>query len=260
MLRAFVFPLGYLWGLDLSGSLRSAGGIGGLLEIGAGTTNCYVGYDGNDNVMLLANSAGTDSARFEYGPFGEVLRLTGPMAKANPFRFSTKYQDDETDLLYYGYRYYNAGTGRWLSRDPSEEKGGINLYVFDLNDPIDFADALGLDVQVFENSLSAMVAWPFFSGTATFTFTMDNDACSIDVSGPTWSGWRVFAPDRLEAFAKLVENKKKCEGGHMVLYKTYRLELWLVIGYEFKGLGWENWSLANQVNVVNVLSCTQCCK
>jgi RHS repeat-associated protein len=57
------------------------------------------------------------------GPFGEVIRATGPMAKANPFRFSTKYQDDETDLLYYGYRYYNASTGRWLSRDPIDEPG-----------------------------------------------------------------------------------------------------------------------------------------
>jgi len=46
------------------------------------------------------------------------------MAKANPFRFSTKYQNDETDLLYYGYLYYNASTGRWLSRDPIEENGG----------------------------------------------------------------------------------------------------------------------------------------
>jgi hypothetical protein len=45
------------------------------------------------------------------GPFGEVLRATGVMAKANPFRFSTKYQDDETDLLYYGYRYYSARKG-----------------------------------------------------------------------------------------------------------------------------------------------------
>ena len=43
------------------------------------------------------------------------------MAKANPFRFSTKYQDDETDLLYYGYRYYSASTGSWLSRDPLAE-------------------------------------------------------------------------------------------------------------------------------------------
>ena len=79
----------------------------------------------------------------EYGPFGEVLRSTGPMAKANPFRFSTKYQDDETDLLYYGYRYYNPSTGRWLSRDPIHEKGGFNLYAFVANNPVSEFDILG---------------------------------------------------------------------------------------------------------------------
>jgi RHS repeat-associated protein len=56
-------------------------------------------------------------------PFGEVLRATGPMATTCPFRFSTKYTDDETDLLYYGYRYYNPSTGRWPSRDPINELG-----------------------------------------------------------------------------------------------------------------------------------------
>jgi len=66
------------------------------------------------------------------------------MAKANPFRFSTKYQDDETDLLYYGYRYYNAGTGRWVSRDPIGERGGLNLYAFVQNSPATTFDALGL--------------------------------------------------------------------------------------------------------------------
>jgi len=71
------------------------------------------------------------------GPFGEVLRKTGSMANACPFRFSTKYQDDETDLLYYGYRYYNASTGRWLSRDPIEEAGGSNLYSFVADDPLE---------------------------------------------------------------------------------------------------------------------------
>jgi len=45
------------------------------------------------------------------------------MAKANPFRFSTKYQDDETDLVYYGYRYYSASTGRWRSQAPLQEIG-----------------------------------------------------------------------------------------------------------------------------------------
>jgi RHS repeat-associated protein len=66
------------------------------------------------------------------------------MAKANPFRFSTKYQDDETDLFYYGYRYFNASTGRWISMDPISEKGGLNLYGFVDNDSISRVDRLGL--------------------------------------------------------------------------------------------------------------------
>ena len=74
--------------------------------------------DGNGNVATsLATDGSGLTAQYEYGPFGELLRATGPMAKSNPFRFSTKYQDDETDLLYYGYRYYNPSTGRWQSRD-----------------------------------------------------------------------------------------------------------------------------------------------
>jgi RHS repeat-associated protein len=78
------------------------------------------------------------------GPFGELLRATGPMAKANPFRFSTKYQDDETDLLYYGYRYYGASTGRWISRDPVGEVGGLSLYGFIENSPFGAVDLYGL--------------------------------------------------------------------------------------------------------------------
>jgi RHS repeat-associated protein len=66
------------------------------------------------------------------------------MRRANPFRFSTKYQDDETDFLYYGYRYCNASTGRWLSRDLLGEKGGANLYAGELNDAVNRIDPLGL--------------------------------------------------------------------------------------------------------------------
>jgi RHS repeat-associated protein len=116
--------------------------VGGLLEVvykDAQTTNCFVAFDGNGNVAALTDGGSTNIlAQYEYGPFGEVIRATGPMAKANPFRFSTKYQDDETDLLYYGYRYYNASTGRWLSRDPIFEAGGPNLYAF-------VANGMGID-------------------------------------------------------------------------------------------------------------------
>jgi RHS repeat-associated protein len=38
---------------------------------------------------------------------GEPIRVSGAFAYSNPIRFSTKYTDDETDWVYYGYRYYN---------------------------------------------------------------------------------------------------------------------------------------------------------
>jgi hypothetical protein len=46
--------------------------------------------------------------------------------------------------MIYLYRYYDPVTGRWPSRDPIEEEGGINLYGFVGNDGIDWLDYLGL--------------------------------------------------------------------------------------------------------------------
>jgi len=137
----------YVWGTDLSGSAQGAGGVGGLLAIGyhgTATTNAFVAYDGNGNVTALINAGdGTLLANYDYGPFGEVIRATGPARGTNPFRFSTKYQDDESDLLYYGRRYYKPSTGTWLNRDPMEESGGQNLYEFALNNSINLFDTDG---------------------------------------------------------------------------------------------------------------------
>jgi RHS repeat-associated protein len=47
-------------------------------------------------------------------------------------------------LPYYGYRYYDPATGRWPSRDPIEEKGGVNLYGFVGNNGVNRWDLLGL--------------------------------------------------------------------------------------------------------------------
>jgi len=48
-------------------------------------------------------------------------------------------------LYYYGYRYYDPETGRWLSRDPIGEVGGFNLYLFVNNNSINSVDPFGLD-------------------------------------------------------------------------------------------------------------------
>ena len=44
---------------------------------------------------------------------------------------------------YYGYRFYSPGLGRWISRDTIEEQGGLNLYGFVDNDPVNWFDTLG---------------------------------------------------------------------------------------------------------------------
>ena len=44
----------------------------------------------------------------------------------------------------YGYRYYDPQTGRWPSRDPIGEKGGVNLYEMVQNDLLNQVDKLGL--------------------------------------------------------------------------------------------------------------------
>ncbi len=136
----------YLWGLDMSGTMQGAGGVGGLLAItDASQGSHFCAYDGNGNVTALVKADGSGlAAQYEYGPFGEPLRATGPMAKANPFRFSTKYTDYQSGLVYYGFRYYGPATGRWPNRDPIDELGGMNLYGIVGNDPIDSYDMLGL--------------------------------------------------------------------------------------------------------------------
>jgi RHS repeat-associated protein len=140
----------YVWGLDLSGSEQGAGGVGGSLFIGNRSSvigHYAAAYDGNGNVMALVDMAGAGlAAAYEYGPFGELIRSTGAMSESNPFRFSTKYQDEETGLLYYGYRYYQPVTGRWINRDPIGEKDGLNLLMFCANDPLLWIDRLGEDI------------------------------------------------------------------------------------------------------------------
>ena len=141
----------YLWGLDLSGTLEGAGGVGGLLAIRDHAENAvyYTAYDGNGNVTGLIDSADVSvAAIYEYGPFGEAIRASGPAADTNPFSFSTKYFDAESELYYYGYRYYNSDVGRWLNRDPIKELGGASLYGFVGNDSINRWDYLGLTGSV----------------------------------------------------------------------------------------------------------------
>jgi RHS repeat-associated protein len=120
--------------------------------------NMYsVANDGIGNVAALVTITGSVAAAYDYGPFGETLKASGNYATLNPFRFSTKYTDRESGLIDYGYRFYNPSIGRWVSRDPSEERGGTNLYALADNDPLNYADPVGLSkVKV---TAAAFIPW-----------------------------------------------------------------------------------------------------
>jgi RHS repeat-associated protein len=136
----------YYWGLDWSGTMQGAGGVGGLALIVDGGIGHFPIFDGNGNVVgLVRPSTGALDAAYEFDAFGQTLRESGTYASINPFRFSTKYTDLETALVYYGLRYYSPTLGRFICRDPKEEDGGRNLYAFLRNNAINDIDVLGCD-------------------------------------------------------------------------------------------------------------------
>jgi len=145
----------FTWGLDLSGTLQGAGGVGGLLMTthapGTATAASFTPtYDGNGNISEYLAASGTTVAHLEYDPFGNLLPGTWG---AEPFdhRFSTKPQDAVTGMYYYGYRGYDPVTGRWPSRDPIAETGGENLYGMLDNHLTNATDYIGLDQMEWQN-------------------------------------------------------------------------------------------------------------
>ena len=127
----------YTWGIG------KGGGIGGLLNLNQeGVNYSYLYYDDKGNVTALIDSSQYVVATYTYDPFGKLMSKTGTVDQ--PYIFSTKEYDPETGLSYYGYRFYSPSVGRWITRDPLGETGGLNLYGFVGNNPVNRIDPLGL--------------------------------------------------------------------------------------------------------------------
>ncbi len=151
----------YTRGLDLSGSMQGAGGIGGLLARTDSAGSTYYHSDGGGNITSLTDSSGAVVARYLYDPFGRLLGRWGAMAEVNRYQFSSKETDRLTGLSYYGYRFYDPSLQRWLNRDPIGERGGLNLNSYVANNPINEVDPLGL---TWSSNWNFFWSWAFGGG------------------------------------------------------------------------------------------------
>ena len=161
----------YTRGKDLSGTLEGAGGIGGLLarssgynsSTGAWSTHYYYHADGNGNITYLVDGSQAMAATYEYDPYGNLLSSSGTLASANLYRFSSKEYHANSGLYYYGFRFYEPNTQRWVNRDPLGDEASVairllphaefgpvelwdqpNNYAIVYNDPVVWVDAYGL--------------------------------------------------------------------------------------------------------------------
>ncbi len=140
----------YYWGLDKSDSRGGAGGAEGLLmfvDWSNSSKPYYPSYDLNGNMVGLLNATGGWEAWYAYDSFGNVMKQNGPYATENPIGFSTQYTDRETNLVYFGFRFYHPELGRFVNRDPVAEVGGANLYRFVNNNPVSNIDIWGLCIE-----------------------------------------------------------------------------------------------------------------
>jgi RHS repeat-associated protein len=170
----------YTRGIDLSGTLQGAGGIGGLLarsdtELAAPAilfggngnsqyvVNSYYHNDVNGNVTSLLNQNGLPVATYEYDPFGNILSKSGPLADINKYRFSSKEWNENAGLYNFGYRFYDPNLQRWLNRDPMGDIGSLAYLAPSLDQEDEANDSDGMTDDEFLSAWTQANQNPFNS-------------------------------------------------------------------------------------------------
>ena len=105
-------------------------------------TNYFFMRDHIGNVREMTDASGYIKARYEFDPYGGRTKVSGTMEA--DFGFTGHYVHAVSGLHLALYRAYDAEAGRWLNRDPIGEAGGINLYTYVENNPVNGVDPLGL--------------------------------------------------------------------------------------------------------------------
>jgi RHS repeat-associated protein len=103
--------------------------------------NYYFTTDHLGSVREMTDSSGTIRARYDYDPYGRRTKVSGDLDA--DFGFTGHYYHAASGLHLSTYRAYDAGAGRWLSRDPIGETSSLNLYNYVTNNPVNSIDPYG---------------------------------------------------------------------------------------------------------------------
>jgi RHS repeat-associated protein len=133
------------------------------------------------SVRLVVNAAtGTVVQRMDYDAFGRVLNEFNPGFQ--PFGFAGGLYDNDTGLVRFGARDYDAYAGRWTAKDPILfEAGDANLYAYVTKDPFNKLDPFGLDTVSIGFSVSGAAFG--FGGSFSFLGTYAYGPDGIQASG-----------------------------------------------------------------------------
>jgi RHS repeat-associated protein len=170
--------------------------------------NYFFTRDHLGSIREMVDGTGAIRFRGDYDPYGRQTKLQGDL---NPdFGYAGMYYHAVSGLNLTLYRAYASDLGRWLSRDPIQERGGLNLYAYVANNPINLVDPLGLSFWSVTGSIAAglligaaaaviiAAAAPVFAAVATVaiataaeTVVSAATAATIADAAVTAGGWAI---------------------------------------------------------------------
>jgi RHS repeat-associated protein len=118
-------------------------GIDEPLIMEKGGQGFFYQADGLGSITEITDSAGAIKQRYTYSSYGKIESQLDPNF-IQPYTFTSRELDSETDLYFYRARYYDADVGRFLQADLIGFAGGSNFYTGVNNNPATFIDPYGL--------------------------------------------------------------------------------------------------------------------
>ncbi|MCB1129858.1 MAG: RHS repeat-associated core domain-containing protein [Verrucomicrobiae bacterium] len=200
---------------------------------GVATGRGYALCDNMGSKVAVTNAAGAVQERYAFTAFGDLEEIMAPDYTPRPASllgwetlFHGEVRDAETGFYNYGYRYYLPALGRWPSRDPIGEKGGVNLYAFVGNDGVNLWDSLGLEAKKPERRPDGNDVPEGKVGRFTKEYSIDKievKGCSLSFEAAGWSQLHFkkgVDPDGPSGLRKEEENHRGIFEKSVELFRT----------------------------------------